>query len=118
VSYDHGLVERLRDVVPRLGAGAVREKNVFGGWGFITGTSAFVIVWEQGVIVKLAPGEYAAALAMRGVTPFAPMGEKPMGTWVVVDAAEVADDPELLEWAERGLRGVRESASGRGRRAR
>jgi len=103
---DHGLVERLRDVIPRLGAGAVREKNVFGGWGFISGKSAFVIAWEQGIIVKLAPGEYASATRMRGVTPFAPMGEKPMSTWVVVAAEEVADDPELLEWAGRGLRGI------------
>jgi TfoX/Sxy family transcriptional regulator of competence genes len=104
--YDSGLAERMRDILPRLGARAVREKNVFGGRGFLVGKSAFLIVWDEGIIVKMAPAEYQAALGMRGVVPFAPMGEKPMSTWVVVDAAEVADDPELLEWAERGLRGV------------
>lgn len=108
MTYDAGLAERMRDVVPRLGGGTqgIREKNVFGGRGFMLGKSAFLIVWEQGILVKLAPDMYTNALAMRGVTPFAPGGEKPMSTWVVVSADEVADDPELLEWAERGIRGV------------
>jgi hypothetical protein len=30
-----------------------------------------------------------------------------MGTWVVVTDEVVADDPELIEWVQRGLRGVR-----------
>lgn len=107
MAYDTGLVERMRDICPRLHGMAIREKNVFGGRGFLHGRSAFLIVWDQGIIVKLAPDDYAPALRMRGVTPFAPMGERPMTTWVVVDGAEVADDPELLEWAQRGLRGIR-----------
>ncbi|MGQ0648011.1 MAG: TfoX/Sxy family protein [Gemmatimonadaceae bacterium] len=104
--YDSGLAERMRDILPRLGGQTIREKNVFGGRGFMLGKSAFLIVWDLGLIVKLATDEYRSALGMRGVSPFAPMGETPMSTWVVVDAAEVADDPELLEWAERGVRGV------------
>lgn len=68
---------------------------------------AFVIVWGDGLIVKTPPDEYAAALTIRGVTPFAPGGERPMGTWVVVADEVVADDPELTEWVQRGLRAVR-----------
>jgi hypothetical protein len=30
-----------------------------------------------------------------------------MGTWVVVSADVIADDPELAEWVEQSLRGVR-----------
>jgi hypothetical protein len=30
-----------------------------------------------------------------------------MGTWVVVDADLVADDPELRSWLEAGLRSLR-----------
>lgn len=108
MAYDAGLAERMRDVVPRLSGGTqgIREKNIFSGRGFMLGKNAFLIVWGQGIIVKMAPDAYKKALAMRGVTPFAPGGEKPMSTWVVVAADEVADDPELLEWAERGIRGV------------
>jgi hypothetical protein len=29
-----------------------------------------------------------------------------MSTWVVVPADAIADDPELGEWVERGLRGI------------
>jgi TfoX/Sxy family transcriptional regulator of competence genes len=107
MAYDSGLVDRTRDALRGLGERGIREKNVFGGWGFLTGKSAFVIVWGDGLIVKTPPGEYAAALESKGVAPFAPGGERPMGTWVVVPDEVVADDPELSEWVQRGLRGVR-----------
>jgi TfoX/Sxy family transcriptional regulator of competence genes len=107
VPYDAGLVERVRDALPALGAAHARHKAMFGGRGFMLGKTTFVIVWGEGLIVKVPPAEYAAALAEPGVTPFAPDGGKPMTTWVVVPAERVADDPELAAWAERGLRAVR-----------
>lgn len=107
MAYDAGLVERLRDAIARAGERGARERGVFGGRGFLIGKSTFIIAWGDGIIAKVAPDEYAAALAMPGITPFAPDGERPMGTWVVVAADVVADDPELLEWVERALRGVR-----------
>lgn len=120
MAYDAGLAERMRDIVPRLSGGAhgIREKNVFSGWGFLLGKNAFLIVWGHGVIVKTTPDFYATALTMRGVTAFAPGGERPMGTWVVVAADEVADDPELLEWAERGIAGVRAAPPPKSRKKR
>ena len=66
-----------------------------------------MIVWGDGLIVKTTKTEYPKALKRPGVTPFAPGREKPMGTWVVVAAEEMADDPELREWLERGLAAVR-----------
>lgn len=105
--YDSGLVDRTRDALRGLGERGIREKNIFSGWGFIAGKSAFVIAWRDGLIVKCPPDEYDAALATRGVTPFAPGGERPMGTWVVVSDETVAEDPELSTWIARGLRGVR-----------
>ena len=107
MAYDAGLVERVADALPALGAGHARQKNVFGGRGFMHGKSAFAIVWDDGLLVKTPPGEYAEALAAPGVTPFAPDGGRPMGTWVVVAADAIADDPELAAWVERGLRAVR-----------
>ena len=105
--YDRGLVARVADVLPSLGAAHARQKNVFSGRGFLLGKSTFVIVWGEGLLVKLPPAEYAAARAEPGVTPFAPDGERPMGTWLLVPAESVADDPELGMWLERGLRAVR-----------
>ena len=107
MSYDRGLAERVADVLGRMETRGVRQKNVFGGRGFLAGKSAFAIVWDDGLIVKCPPSEYTAALASPHVQPFAPDGEKPMSTWVVVAGDAIADDPELEEWLSRGMRAVR-----------
>ena len=106
MAYDAGLVTRVDDALRSLGERAVRQKNVFGGRGFLAGKSTFAIVFDEDLIVKVAPDDYEGALAEAGVTPFAPDGERPMGTWVVVSGDSVADDPELAAWVRRGLRGI------------
>lgn len=106
MAYDPGLVERIDDALARLGRRGVRQKNVFGGRGFLAGKSTFVIAWDDGMLVKCPPAEYQAALAEPGTTPFAPDGERPMSTWVVVSPDAIADDPELDGWVARGLRAL------------
>ena len=106
MAYDSGLVERVADTLTTLGERAARQKNVFGGRGFLVGKHTFVIVFDEDLIVKTPADEYATALATPGITPVAPDGEHAMGTWVVVSGETVADDPELAEWVGRGLRGV------------
>ena len=105
--WDAGLVARVEDALEQLGERGVRQKNVFGGRGFLRGKSTFVIVWDDGLLVKTRRDEYAGLLQQTGVTPFAPDGEKPMSTWVVVDADAIADDPELVEWVRRGVAAIR-----------
>lgn len=107
MTYDAGLVARIADLLPAAGIRGARQKNVFGGRGFMLGRSAFAIAWEDGLIVKVPPAEYADALREQGVTPFAPDGMRPMGTWVVVAPDAIADDPELTEWLRRGVRALR-----------
>jgi len=107
MAYDTGLVERVADALAQIGERGVRQKNVFGGRGFLAGKSTFVIVWEDGLLVKTPAAEYPALLERPGIEPFAPGGEAPMGTWVVVPADAVADDPDLAEWVRRGLKGIR-----------
>ena len=104
--YDRGLTARVADLLEQLGERAVRQKNVFGGRGFLAGKSTFVIVWDTDLIVKTTPAEYPELLQEPGVTPFAPDGERPMSTWVVVSGEVVADDPELVESLRRALRAV------------
>ena len=105
--YDPGLVDRVQDALAQLGERGVRQKNVFGGRGFLVGKSTFVIVWDDGLLVKTPRREYEGLLERPGVTPFAPDGERPMSTWVVVASDVVADDPELAEWVRRGLTAIR-----------
>jgi len=107
MAYDPGLAERVAATFASLGLAHARQKNVFGGRGFMLGKSTGVIVWGDGLLVKTPPNEYADALREPGTTPFAPDGERPMSTWVVVPAEAVADDPQLEEWVRRGVRAVR-----------
>jgi TfoX/Sxy family transcriptional regulator of competence genes len=106
MSYDSGLVARIASALQTMNVRGVRQKNVFGGRGFLFGKSTFAIAWGEGLIVKTRPEEYAELLAEPGVTPFAPNGEKPMGRWLVVSADVIADDPELDEWLRRAMRAV------------
>ena len=105
--YDAGLVERIRDALDRLGERGMRERGVFSGRGFLEGKRTFVIAWDDSIIAKMPPEEYEGALQRPGVIAFAPDGERPMSTWVVVSADVVADDPDMAEWVALGLRGVR-----------
>jgi TfoX/Sxy family transcriptional regulator of competence genes len=107
MTYDAGLAARMADCLAACGEKRIRQKNVFGGRGFLAGKSTFAIAWEDGLIVKVRAEEYDRALKTHGVRPFAPDGEKPMTTWVVVATDVIADDPELIEWLQRGLRAVR-----------
>lgn len=107
MTYDPGLVARIADALVAIGERRVRQKNVFGGRGFLIGKSTFAIAWDEGLLVKTTKAEYPALLREPGVTPFAPDGEKPMSTWLVVADDAIADDPELQEWLRRGLRAIR-----------
>jgi TfoX/Sxy family transcriptional regulator of competence genes len=104
---DPGLVSRVADALATLGERTARQKNVFGGRGFLLGRSTFAIAWDDSLIVKTSRDEYPRLVSEPGVTPFAPDGERPMSTWLVVEADAIADDSQLAEWLARALRGVR-----------
>jgi len=106
MAYDAGLVARIEDLLPAAGIHGARQKNVFGGRGFLRGKHTFAIAWDDGLIVKVPRDEYDAALREPGVTRFSPDGESPMSTWVVVAPDAIADDPELTEWLRRGARAI------------
>lgn len=107
MTYDAGLVARVEDALATLGERGVRQRNVFGGRGFLSTRSTFAIVFEDELIVKLPRSDYERCLSLSGVRPFAPGDERPMTTWVVVSPDAIAEDPELTEWLALGLRGIR-----------
>src|SRR5687768_1324934 len=107
MTFDAGLVARVEDVLAGFGERGVRQRNVFGGRGFLSARSTFVIVYEDELIVKLPRSDYDRCLALPGVRPFAPGDEKPMTTWVVVSADVIAEEPDLGNWVRLGLSGIR-----------
>lgn len=107
MGFDAGLVARIEDALAGIGERSVRQRNVFGGRGFLCSRSTFAIAYDDELIVKLPPADYARCLALPGVRPFAPGDDKPMTTWVVVSAEAIADDPELSDWLRLGLKALR-----------
>ncbi len=107
MSYDEGLLQRCRDALRAMHGGPYRDRSTFSMRGLMDGSRMFAAVGEDVLLVKLRAEEYEPALELAEVTPFAPGGDRPMGTWVLVEAAAVADEPELRAWLEAGLRGVR-----------
>jgi TfoX/Sxy family transcriptional regulator of competence genes len=106
VRYDQGLLARCLDVLRTLGAGPIRNKNVFGMRGLLRGSTMFAAVGESSMIVKLRAAEYDDALGQEGARPFTPMGQR-LGFWVELELDAVADDPQLRHWLELGLRTIR-----------
>jgi TfoX/Sxy family transcriptional regulator of competence genes len=113
MGYDPGLVARVADALEQIGERGVRQKNVFGGRGFLRDSHAFAIAWGEGLLVKLTADEVSAALTEPGVLPFAPNGEQRSRSWVNVTADAVADDPDLAEWLRRALRAREQPAAER-----
>ena len=107
MTFDAGLATRVEDALAGLGERSVRQRNVFGGRGFLTSGSTFAIVFDDELIVKLPRPDYERCLEMTGVRPFAPGDDKPMTTWVVVSSDAIAEDPELADWLRLGLKALR-----------
>jgi TfoX/Sxy family transcriptional regulator of competence genes len=105
MAYDEGLLARCLDRIDELGPGPFRHKNVFGMRGLLRGNRMFAAVGEGLIVVRLAPDELSRALRRRGVRSFTPGGER-LGTWVEVEEALIADDPELRDWLAAGLRSL------------
>lgn len=116
MAYDAGLVARVQDALAGLGERGVRQRNVFGGRGFLASRSTFAIVYGEELIVKLPHADYERCLALPGVRPFAPGGDKPMTTWVVVSADAIAEDPELADWLRLGVTAIRQGGRAAGAR--
>lgn len=103
--YDKGLVQRIAGALDHMYAD-VRQKDMFGGRGFLMGKATFAVAWDNDLIVKSPPREYERLLQRPGVAAFSPDGEVPMSTWVVVAADVIAKEPELTEWLRKGIETV------------
>jgi hypothetical protein len=103
--HDEGLLQRCHDALISMGERGIRDKNVFGMRGLMRGKSMFAAVGEASMIVKIPAAEYPGVLQHPGVRPFTPGGQK-LGTWIEIEDAVVADDPDLRDWLARGLRAL------------
>lgn len=106
MAWDAGLLARCLDALEAAGVRPVRDRGVFGMRGLLLGKRMFAAVGEDHMIVRLRAEEVAAAIARPGIERFMPGGET-LGTWVSLRDDVVADDPELRDWLEAGVRSLR-----------
>jgi TfoX/Sxy family transcriptional regulator of competence genes len=98
MAYSASLAARVRQLVGP--AGAIVEKRLFGGLGFLLRGNLLVAVWGANLIARIGVDATAKALREPFVRPFDVTG-KPMKGWIVVEADGLDTDRELAEWITR-----------------
>ena len=98
--YSESLAQRVRSVVARRPG--LAEKRMFGGVGFLLHGNMCVALWQDSLVVRVGPRQYADALARPYVKEFDITGRAMTG-WVVVSPDGVDADRELRAWVERGV---------------
>lgn len=100
MAYDEGLASRVQAALGSLPS--LTEKKMFGGVGFMVNGNMACGVHGDGLIVRLDPARYEAALRQPHVNVFDLTG-RPMKGWVVVEPAGCATDEALRSWVAQGV---------------
>jgi hypothetical protein len=104
MAYDEVLARRIHDLLD--GEPGLTSRKMFGGLGFmLDGHMAVAAASSGSLMVRVAPtrteewlSEHVRPMEMRG---------RPMHGWLLVEAAEVADEARLRVWVDRGVAHVR-----------
>lgn len=103
MAYSSSLVLRLRHQLSRRQG--VVEKRMFGGVGFLLHDHLLVAVWQDSLVVRLAPDAFDAALREPHVEPFEPTG-RPLRGWIAVAPDGVESEASLDRWIDSAVRFV------------
>ena len=103
MAYDERLAEEVRERLLVAAEGALTEKRMFGGLGFmVDGNLTIAASRTGGLLVRTDPADADEVLALEGVEPMENRGRKMPG-WVFVAADVVRDEESLDDWVERSL---------------
>lgn len=97
MSFDHGLAERIRDVLQ--GRRGVTERRMFGGLAFLLNGHMFVGVSGSTLMARVGAERHHDALAQPHARPMDFTG-RPMTGFVFIDAPGTADDANLAAWVQ------------------
>jgi TfoX/Sxy family transcriptional regulator of competence genes len=103
MAFNEVLAERIRRQIARRKN--IKEKQMFGGVGFLLKGNMLVGVWKDSLIARLGPEEGNAAVKEPHVKAFDITG-RPMKGWVLVAAEGVEDDEQLSDWIQRARKYV------------
>ncbi|MEW6225223.1 MAG: TfoX/Sxy family protein [Chloroflexota bacterium] len=96
------------DLVARFEAAAARHpeaarRKMFGYPALFIGGNLATGLFADTWMVRLAPADLEALLALPGAAPFSPMPGRTMRGYATLPADVVADDPALDGWLRRSL---------------
>ncbi len=100
MAYDEGLAQRVRATLAEQPA--VVEKKMFGGLTFMLQGNMCCGIIKDGLLVRVGPARYAAALDQPHAQPMMFTG-KPMKGIVLVGAQGCATEPDLQHWVQQGV---------------
>ena len=97
------------DIIEAIEARIIMEhpeaepKMIFGHPGFAVNKRVFCFAYDDGLCLKLPRQDYQEILKSEEAEPFAPGGEKPMGTWAVLTYPDAQEYHDNWDWLEKAL---------------
>ena len=95
------LVERFEGVAARHPQ--ARRRKMFGYPALFVGGNMATGLFADRWVVRMAPADLHALLALPGASPFAPMPGRTMTGWAMLPPDVVTDDTALDRWLERAF---------------
>jgi TfoX/Sxy family transcriptional regulator of competence genes len=100
MAYDVALADRIRALLQ--GTSDLREKKMFGGFGFLVGghlaTSAYQ---DGGLMIRCSATDCSSFCAEPGARPMMRKNKQVSG-WVLIAADHIVTDEDLRRWVSRG----------------
>ena len=99
MAYDEALAERVRAIMARDG---LSERKMFGGLCFMLNGNMVAGVEQRGLMLRVGPERFDAALAKPGARPMDFTG-RPMVGFVYVARSACETDADLKSWLDEAL---------------
>ena len=100
MAYDKKIAERISATFGNI---PIIEKKMFGGVGYILHGNMACGVLDDALIVRVGLEDYEAALKRPHTRVFDTTGRVMRG-WVMVDPDGIANDDDLSNWVEQGIK--------------
>jgi TfoX/Sxy family transcriptional regulator of competence genes len=95
------LVARFGEIAPRFGN--AEQRKMFGYPALFVGGNLATGLFADTWMVRLAPADLDALMAVPGAAPFSPMPGRTMTGYATLPADVVADDAALESWVARAV---------------
>lgn len=93
------LIERFHTLVPDLPG--VERRQMFGYPAAFVNGHLFMSLFQEHMVLRLAPADGAALIAMPGGAPFEPMAGRRMTGYALVPPPVLADTAAVTDWIGR-----------------